>query len=177
MSHPDHFELFGLPPRFAIDPDALEHAYRDVQARVHPDRFAAGTPAERRVAMQWATRANEAYTTLRSPQKRAAYLVERAGASIDAETNTAMPPAFLMQQMEWREALDEARGNAAALDELRATVDSERGRLLSAIGQAIDETRDYAQAASLVRQLMFVDRYASEIDLAEEAMHASRASA
>jgi molecular chaperone HscB len=79
--------------------------------------------------------------------------------------------------MEWREALDEARGNAAALDELRATVDSERGRLLSAIGQAIDETRDYAQAASLVRQLMFVDRYASEIDLAEEAMHASRASA
>jgi molecular chaperone HscB len=177
MSHPDHFELFGLPPRFAIDPDALERAYRDVQGRVHPDRFAAGTAAERRVAMQWATRANEAYTTLRSPQKRAAYLVERAGVSIDAETNTAMPPAFLMQQMELREALDEAHGNAAALDELRATMGAERDRLLAAIGQAIDETRDFTQAASLVRQLMFVDRYASEIDRADEALHASRASA
>jgi iron-sulfur cluster assembly protein len=53
MSHPDHFELFGLPPRFKIDPDALERAYKDVQSRVHPDRFAAGTAAERRVAMQW----------------------------------------------------------------------------------------------------------------------------
>ena len=85
---------------------------------MHPDRFASGTAAERRVAMQWATRANEAYTTLRSPQRRAAYLVERAGVPINAETNTAMPPAFLMQQMEWREALDEVRGDSAALDAL-----------------------------------------------------------
>jgi molecular chaperone HscB len=177
MSHPDHFELFGLPPRFAIDPEALERAYRDVQARVHPDRFAAGTAAERRVAMQWATRANEAYTTLRSPQKRAAYLVERAGVPIEAETNTAMAPAFLMQQMEWREALDEAGGDAVALGELRATMDEERRRLLAALGQAIDETHDYAQAASLVRQLMFVDRFASEIGVADEALHARRASA
>src|SRR5512134_737475 len=134
MSHPDHFELFGLPPRFAIDLDALERAYKEVQAHVHPDRFAAGTAAERRVAMQWATRANEAYTTLRSPQKRAAYLVERAGVPIDAESNTAMPPAFLMQQMEWREALDEARDDPATLDALRETMSEQRSELIGAIG-------------------------------------------
>ena len=172
MSHPDHFELLGLPPRFAIDLDALERAYRDVQSRVHPDRFASGTAAERRVAMQWATRANEAYSTLRSPQKRAAYLVERAGVSINAETNTAMPPAFLMQQMEWREALDDARGDPAALAEVRRTMNDEREGLLAAIEHAIDGTRDYAQAAALVRQLMFIDRFASEIGHADEAMHA-----
>jgi molecular chaperone HscB len=177
MSHPDHFELFGLQPRFAIDLDALERAYKDGQARVHPDRYAAGTAAERRVAMQWATRANEAYTTLRSPQKRAAYLVERAGVPIDAETNTAMPAAFLMQQMEWREALDEARDDPAALAELRSTMYEERDELLTALGRAIDETRDYAQAAALVRQLMFIDRFATEIGHADEALHLRQASA
>ncbi len=177
MSHPDHFELFGLPPRFAIDLDALERAYKDVQGRVHPDRFAAGTAAERRVAMQWATRANEAYSTLRSPQKRAAYLVERAGVPIEAETNTAMPPAFLMQQMEWREALDEARGDPAALNELRATMNEERDQVLAALGRAIDESRDYPQAAALVRQLMFIDRFAAEVGHADEALHLRQASA
>jgi molecular chaperone HscB len=177
MSHPDHFELFGLAPRFAIDLDSLERAYKDVQARVHPDRFASGTAAERRVAMQWATRANEAYSTLRSPQKRAAYLVERAGVPINAETNTAMPAAFLMQQMEWREALDDARGDPAALDDVRRTMNDEREELLAAIERAIDETRDHAQAAALVRQLMFIDRFASEIGEADEAVHAPRASA
>ena len=177
MSHPDHFELFGLPPRFAIDLDALERAYKDVQSRVHPDRFASGTAAERRVAMQWATRANEAYTTLRSPQKRAAYLVERAGVPLEAETNTAMPPAFLMQQMEWREALDEARDDAAALAEVRTTMNDERDQLLGAIGHAIDDAGDWTQAAALVRQLMFIDRFAAEIGHADEAEHARRASA
>ena len=177
MSHPDHFELFGLPQRYAIDLDALERAYKDVQARVHPDRFAAGTAAERRVAMQWATRANEAYTTLRSPQKRAAYLVERAGVPIDAETNTAMPPAFLLQQMEWRETLDEARGDPAALERVRATMNEERDELVAAIARAIDESGDYAQAAALVRQLMFIDRFASEIGHADEAVHLRSASA
>ncbi|MGE5161980.1 MAG: Fe-S protein assembly co-chaperone HscB [Betaproteobacteria bacterium] len=173
MSHPDHFELFGLPPRFAIDLDALERAYREVQARVHPDRFASGTAAERRVAMQWATRANEAYTTLRSPQKRAAYLVERAGEPINAEANTAMPPAFLMQQMEWREALDDARGDLAALRGLRRTMDDERNGLLAAIERAIDVTHDHAQAAAFVRQLMFIDRFATEIGHADEALRAA----
>ncbi len=177
MSHPDHFELFGLPPRFAIDLDALERVYKDVQARVHPDRFAAGTAAERRVAMQWATRANEAYTTLRSPAKRAAYLVERAGVKIEAETNTAMAPAFLQQQMEWREALDEARSDPAALIELRTVMNDERDELLNAIARALDETHDARAAASLVRQLMFVDRFASEVAVVDEALHSRQASA
>jgi molecular chaperone HscB len=127
--------------------------------------------------MQWATRANEAYTTLRSPQKRAAYLVERAGVPIDAETNTAMPPAFLMQQMEWREALDEARGDPAALDEVRGTMKDERDELVAAISHAIDQVQDFTGAAALVRQLMFIDRFASEIGHADEAVHARPASA
>ena len=75
----NHFELFGLPVAYSVDPAALERAYRDLQGRVHPDRFASASEAERRVAMQWATRANEAYRTLRNPIDRARYLLSLKG--------------------------------------------------------------------------------------------------
>lgn len=176
---PDHFQLFELPPRFALDAAALDHAYRRVQSQVHPDRFAAGSAAENRVAMQWATQANEAYRTLKSPLKRAAYLCERAGVSVDAESNTSMPHEFLMQQLEWREALDEARvqGNSAALSSLGNAMALEQERLLAAIGRALDVDSDPAHAASLVRQLMFVEKFGTEASAAVNAYDNDRASA
>jgi molecular chaperone HscB len=169
MSLPDHFELFDLPVRFQIDLDQLERSYRNVQARVHPDRHAAGTAGERRVAMQWASRANEAYRTLKSPQRRAAYLCERAGVPIEAESNTAMPGSFLMQQLEWREAVGDAResGEPAALERIKSTMQAERDRLQRELGAALDDEQDHALAATLVRQLMFIDKLAAEIGLAE----------
>ena len=176
---PDHFELFNLTPRFELDPATLDSAYRSVQAQVHPDRFAAGSAAENRIAMQWATQANEAYRTLRSPLKRAAYLCERAGVPIDAESNTAMPGEFLMQQLRWREALDDARAshNSALLQALDDKTTSERDRLLGEITQALDVASDPTHAASLVRQLMFIEKFGTEIRSALEALRDSRASA
>ena len=127
----NHFDLFQLPARFALDMGALDAAYRDVQGRVHPDRFVNATDAEKRVAMQWATRANEAYQTLKNPQKRAQYLCELNGVDLQTESNTAMPMDFLMQQMEWREALGEARADKdidalEALDERSAARNARR---------------------------------------------------
>ncbi len=175
---PDHFQLFDLPPRFALDMVALDSAYRSVQGQVHPDRFAAGTAAENRVAMQWATQANEAYRTLKSPLKRAAYLCERAGVPIDAESNTTMPTEFLMQQLHWREALDDARAgrDGVSLQALESETTAERDRLLDEIGQALDVESDPARAASLVRQLMFIEKFGTEIASALEALRDSRAS-
>ena len=98
----NHFELLGLPVAFALDPARLESGYRELQGAVHPDRFAAASDAERRIAMQWATHANEAYRTLRDPLERARYLLRLRGFDTEEETNTSMPPDFLMQQMEWR---------------------------------------------------------------------------
>jgi molecular chaperone HscB len=166
---PDHFALFGFEPRFALDADALERAYRQVQERVHPDRFAAGSAAEKRVAMQWAARANEAFQTLRSPLKRAAYLCERHGAPIAAESNTAMPAEFLARQLELREALDEVRsdGDAASLAALRDEVRRLREATLAALAEALDRDRDYARAAGLVRQLMFIEKFGEEVAAAE----------
>ena len=160
----DHFALFDLPPRFAIDEASLEHAYRRVQGQVHPDRFAAAGAAERRVAMQWAARANEAFRTLRSPVARAAYLCERHGQPIDAESNTAMPREFLMQQMQWREELDEARGgDPAAAHVLAREVEARREEVLARVAESLDVRHDYADAAAGVRELHFIDRFRDEL--------------
>ena len=175
---PDHFELFDLPARFALDMAALDGAYRSVQGQVHPDRFAAGSAAETRVAMQWATQANEAYRTLRSPLRRAAYLCERAGVPIGAESNTAMPAEFLMQQMQWRETLDDARASrdGTSLQALNSCTTVERDRLLGEIERALDVDSDPGHAALLVRQLMFIEKFASELASSVHALAASRAS-
>ena len=163
---PNHFALFGLEPRFALDFEALDAAYKRVQAQVHPDRFASSTAAEKRIAMQWAVRANEALQTLRSPARRAAYLCQLNGVALQAESNTAMPPAFLMQQLEWREALGEAvNGNQAArLDALAREADAAHATLLDQISHKLDDMHDFPGAAALVRQLMFIDKLREEID-------------
>jgi molecular chaperone HscB len=123
-----HFELFGLAPAFAVDAAALDRAYREIQSRVHPDRFAHAGDAERRASMQWTTRVNEAYRTLKSPVQRAKHLLELNGVDVAFETNTQMPSEFLVRQLELREALAEAR-EPEALERLQDEVRSER-RLL-----------------------------------------------
>lgn len=160
----NHFELLGLPAVFGLDPARLEQRYRELQGRVHPDRFAAGSEAERRVAMQWATRANEAYRTLRDPLARARYLLSLKGYDTGEESNTAMPPDFLMQQMEWREAVAEARSehDAEALASLRAQIVAARGEMLELLGRSL-EAANYDAACSLVRKLRFLEKLDEEI--------------
>jgi molecular chaperone HscB len=167
----NHFDLFQLPPKFAIDMGALDAAYRDVQGKVHPDRFVNATDAEKRVAMQWATRANEAYQTLRNPQKRAQYLCEQNGVDLKTESNTAMPMAFLMQQMEWRDALGEAKAgkDIDALEALDAEVKADRKARLGEIGSQLD-AGDFEHAAQGVRALMFLEKFGEEVDRALNAL-------
>ncbi|CDG83993.1 Fe-S protein assembly co-chaperone HscB [Janthinobacterium agaricidamnosum] len=169
----NHFQLFQLPAQFALDANALDAAYRDVQGRVHPDRFINATDAEKRVAMQWATRANEAYQTLKHPQKRAQYLCEINGVDLQVESNTAMPMAFLMQQMEWREELGDARAakDIAALEALERQLKAERQARLAAVAAQLD-SGDFAEAALTVRALMFLDKFAEEVRFAFEAVEA-----
>ena len=164
-----HFELFGLPAAFSIDELMLEKAYRDIQSQVHPDRFAHAGDAERRASLQWTTRVNEAFQTLKNPVSRARHLLELQGVDVAFETNTAMPPEFLMQQMELREKLEEAK-DAEALDALRKDLFSSRGSLQGEIAKAIDAEKNYSAAADLVRKLQFLHRLDEEIDAAYEAL-------
>jgi molecular chaperone HscB len=167
---PSHFDLFGLVPAYALEIDALDRSYREIQSKVHPDRFAHAGDAERRASLQWTTRVNEAYRTLKDPVQRARHLLELHGVDVAFETNTAMPPDFLMQQMELRESLEEAtqKKDSSRLESLRMDLGKERQSLERAIGQTIDVQKDYTAAAELVRKLQFLHRLDDEIDAAYE---------
>lgn len=157
------FQLFGLPERQAQDRASIDARWKSLQAEVHPDRFAAEGAAAQRVAMQWAMRVNEGHQRLRDPLRRAAYLCELRGAPVQAENNAQMPAAFLMQQMEWREALDDADGGAAlqALDDDAAQAES---TMLAQVQHLLDDSNDASAAASQVRALMFIQRFRADID-------------
>jgi len=165
----DDFELFGVPRRFEQDRAMLDARWRALQAEVHPDRFAAEGQASQRVAMQWAVRVNEAYQRLKDPLQRAAYLCELNGAPVDTESNTAMPPEFLMQQIEWREALESAR-SADEVEALADEVGSRKRSAFDALRRTLDERGDVAAAAEQVRALMFVERFVEDIDHRLEAL-------
>jgi len=166
----NHFDLFGLTPAFGLDKEVLEKAYREIQSRVHPDRFAHAGDAERRASLQWTTRVNEAYRTLLDPVQRAKHILELHGVDVAFETNTQMPSDFLLQQLELREELEAAtaRKDAAGLDALRARLRAERSILEKRIAEAIDREKDFAGSAGQVRKLMFLDRLDAEIDEAYE---------
>src|SRR3990167_5160923 len=160
---PDDFTLLGLPKAFQLDRAQLDAAWKALQAQVHPDRFAAEGAASQRIAMQWAVRVNEAHQRLKDPLKRAAYLCELAGVPVQSESNTAMPGDFLMQQMQWREALEDA-GSADEVQTLADEVSTQRKARLARVTQLLDVDGNAAQAAQEVRALMFIDRLTDEID-------------
>ena len=159
----DDFELFGLPRKFAQERSQIDARWKELQREAHPDRFAAQGAAAQRVAMQWSVRINEAYQRLKDPLKRAAYLCELSGAPVRAEDNTAMPAAFLMQQMEWRESLEDA-STESELDALDDEVLQAKKRMLAECGRLLDEVGDAAGAVQQVRALMFVARFAQDVE-------------
>ena len=169
----DDFTLFDLPRRQALDRADLDARWRDLQARVHPDRFASAGAAAQRLAMQWAVRVNEAYQRLKDPLARGAYLCELRGVAVDAERNTAMPSAFLMQQMHWREALDEADG-FDAVEGLDAQVAQDESAQLAELARLLDQQQDTQAAAAQVRALMFVARFRHDVRRRLEALDATR---
>lgn len=168
----NHFALFGLPVTFALDLTALERAYREVQREVHPDRFVHASDAEKRIAAQWATNANGAYKTLKSPLARGRYMLSLCGIDTEEESNTAMPVAFLMQQMEWREAVvaaRQARDETALAALTREWREAEKA-LVGQLGTELSSSLPSPQAKETVRKLRFLEKLGEEIDLAAEAM-------
>ena len=165
----DDFTLFGLTPRFGIDRQEVDARWRALQAQVHPDRFAAEGASAQRQAMQWAVRVNEAHRRLRDPLARAAYLCELRGARVDAERHTAMPAPFLMQQMAWREALEEA-GSPDEVEALDLEVGRQEKALQAELARHLDESLDVEAAVGAVRSLMFLGRFRADIQRRMEAL-------
>ena len=160
----DYFALFQLKPQFKIDRQALESAYLTVQQKVHPDMHAQASDSDKRVSMQLSALANSAYRTLMNPIQRGLYMCSRNGVDPQLETNTAMPAQFLMQQMEWRETLDDVRDQPSKLDELYKEVEQTRVNLLKEVELAIDEANDFDLAAKQLRALLFIDKFSVELE-------------
>jgi len=172
MLEKNYFELLGLPVAFVIDPTLLDQNYRNLQSEVHPDRFAAAPAADRLRSIQVATQVNEAYQTLKSPIARGRYLLQLNGVDTQEETNTAMPAAFLMQQMEWREAIEDASAarDISALDQLLKELRQAAKTLEAELQNSLDQQHDFAKAAEAVRKLRFLDKVRDEIEHAIEAL-------
>ena len=168
----DHYTLLGLPKSFRLDRPRLDERYREIAAQVHPDRFTQAGDAERRVSLQWTTRLNEAYQTLKNPLSRAQYLLALAGHDLGAEINTAMPSEFLMEQMEWREAVAEARlaCEHGELEQLHHRVRQRMNVRYEQLAELLDDRHDYEQAADRTRRLMFLGKLLSDIDEAIAAL-------
>ena len=160
----DYFRFFGLNQQFNIDLSVLDQAYLAIQKEVHPDRHARGSDTEQRLAMQMATFANTAFQTLKNPIQRGLYLCKLHGVDAKLETNTAMPAAFLMKQMEWRERLDEQAEDLPGLEVLMDEVNQVKKETIAEVVQAIDAAKNYVRAAELLRGLLFIDKFAIELD-------------
>ena len=157
------FELFSISQKFKQDRAAIDARWKELQQEAHPDKFAAQGVAAQRIAMQWSVRINEAYQRLKDPLKRAGYLCELNGAPVNAENNTAMPGSFLIQQMEWREALDEAE-TIENMHKIALQANEYGRKQLLKIEQYIDTENNFKLAVEHVRALMFVERFVTEVD-------------
>ncbi len=166
----NYFSLFKLPAIFDIDLSGLETSYRAIQSASHPDRFVTCTSAEKLQSMQTATLANEAYLTLKNPANRAKYLLDLQGINAITATNTNMPTDFLMQQMEWREAMEDAKHskNIGDLEQLLTEMQNDAKNLQTNLTDLLDTKKDYAAATDATRKLIFIDKVCADIHKAIE---------
>ncbi len=166
----NYFELFGLPASYDLDLTDLASRYRDLQRRFHPDRYATAPDSERRLSMQMTAQINAAYQALRDPVARGRYLLGLQGVATDEETDTRMDPGFLMEQMELREALDEARtagDRATRCQVLQEQVQALLDKKITSLRHALGETSASQQARALVREMQFLQKLSQEIEALE----------
>lgn len=172
IANKNYFELFGLPVDFDVDPSALSVRYRELARRVHPDKFAQGSDQERRLSMQWTTLVNEAFQTLKDPIRRGRYLLTLSGVELRDDTDTAMDPQFLMEQMELREALEEVRGApephkrlAELANDIRQRLDAKTRQFRASL---VHGEAGHSQATSTIREMQFLDKLLREVGELEE---------
>jgi len=170
----DFFSLFALPRVFRLPAAEVDRQYVALQSEVHPDRFAGADEVDKRLAMQWSTRVNEAYQTLKKPLARAKYLLHLAAHDVADENNTLMPADFLIEQLEWREALAEARaaGDHHELEHMHYRLQRDLAVRYDELGELLDDRQNFSEAADRVRRLMFVEKLLADLD---EAMAACEA--
>lgn len=168
----NYFELFGLPVGFVVDGSELASRYRELQRVVHPDRYANASDQERRLSMQGATRINEAFQVLKEPITRGRYLLSLRGIDIDGQKDTTTDAAFLMEQMELREELEQARDHAEpfqALGDLMARINANLKRMTGQLALQLEaDTPDQLELAQeTLRKMQFLQKLRDQAEQVE----------
>lgn len=169
MGSPCHFALFDLQPGFRIDLELLATRYRELARQVHPDRFADADERERRLALERSASLNEAYHTLRTPSQRARYLLALRGPELPAEV-TVQDPQFLLQQMQWREELEELQeeGDLSGVAAFKKRLKVAQEQLDESFAQCWDDNARREEAERLMRRMQFLDKLSQEVRQLEE---------
>ena len=157
----NYFELFNLPEKFQIDLVRLQENYRSIQKEIHPDRFATSTENEKVQSMIKSTQVNDAYQTLKSPTKRAKYILS-LHKSVEKIT---LPPDFLMQQMEWEEHLEDIKKNNKELDQFKLAINKKYEEYSLMLSTQIDNDQNWNEAAITIDKLYFVERLLHKINI------------
>lgn len=169
MGIPCHYALFELQPAFDIDQEMLASRYRELARKVHPDRFADAGETEQRHAIERSANLNEAYQTLKSPSRRARYLLTLEGREMPLEA-TVQDPAFLMQQMQWREELEELQEDAdlPGIVSFKTRLKAAQQDLHDAFALIWRDESQREEAERLVRRMQFLDKLTQEVRQLEE---------
>lgn len=164
----NYFELFGIAPGFDIDLDELAAQFRNVQQAVHPDRFVQASDQEKRLSMQRTTLVNEAYQVLKDPLTRARYLLTLQGFEQNEDTTTISDPAFLMEQMELRETIEDVRDSSDPLAAIGSVLDDVGGRLREMTAtlaeQLSDLSADLGDANTTINKMQFLNKLRMEAE-------------
>jgi len=164
------FELFELPESFDLDLNLLSDTYRDKQVEVHPDKFATAEEKEKMRAVQLSSYLNEAFTTLNSPLKRAAYLLHLQGMDVETVNQNDLGMDLLMEQMQLRESLDELPKDESSLpklDKLKKDVQQRLQQKQAAFGDEF-ANGEFNTAKQIFHELQFLHKLFAEIEIGEE---------
>jgi molecular chaperone HscB len=158
------FTLLNLPETFDIDLEKLDQNYQNIQKEIHPDRFATSNNETKLESIKKTAQANNAYQTLKSPIRRAEYLLLLEGIHIDDEKYTAVPQDFLMQQMEWREELESHKQNKVALGKLAQDIQKNKHAMIKELPKLFENKSNLNEAAKITRELNFIEKIEQHIN-------------
>lgn len=157
------FVLLKLPEAFVIDLERLDQNYQDIQKEIHPDRFASFDDKTKLESIKKTAQVNDAYQTLKSPIRRAEYMLQLHGVNIHDEKYTAVPQDFLMQQMEWREELETNKQNKLALEKLATEIQKNKNDIMNQL-PAYFKCKDHLNdAIEITRKLNFIEKIEQHI--------------
>ena len=165
--------MLGVERRFDLDLAVLEKTHRELSRALHPDRYSQTGASERRAALEKAASVNEAWRTLRDPVKRAEALFRLYGIAVGEDNEPKATPTFLMEVLEEREALADARASkdmakVRAVGATMGTRAKEVEAKLSAGFKGADDPAAIEKLVPLLGELRFYKRFLDEVSAIEE---------